>query len=460
MHTFKINRRQFLFAVPATGVLAACGGGGGGADTPDEGLVRLPAETEPQAELILSSPTADYRQGWSMLAVQVQMLREVLPHQKVRYLVNTNAADNPGANDEDRLRDALADQGLTNLLGQITFLKVAHSDLWARDFAGMWVRTPDGRLEVVDFDSDGYRLMPYSGQVSRDFYAFENDLSVRFAAAAGQASRRSPLITEGGNIVANGAGTVIAVQSSFTQSNPGMSLPQIEEELRRAIGARKVIWLPRSVASDAHPVLQTPYIFGTPGNERRVYNLGVNHADELVAWVDRRTVLLPEISAAEAAAATAAGDPTAEISRQVLEECYQILSTSQTADGEPIQIIRVPEPGAIEIELTAADGMYLALSDLNANPAFPLVGAESFVAGDPVRFMLAASYMNFVVTNAVVLIPRFFLPGRAAALQQKDEAFHAIIQAQYPTRRVVQVNVDALTVGGGGMHCITQQIPA
>jgi agmatine deiminase len=170
--------------------------------------------------------------------------------------------------------------------------------------------------------------------------------------------------------------------------------------------------------------------------------------------------LLPEISAAEAAAAAAAGDPTAAISRQVLEDCHAILSASQTADGEPLTIIRVPEAGAIEIELTPADGMYLTLSDMNAHPSIPLVGADAFVNGDNVRFILAASYMNFVVTNQVVLIPKFHLPDRSPALEEKDEAFRAIIAAHYPGRSVVQVNVDALTVGGGGMHCITQQIPA
>ena len=73
--------------------------------------------------------------------------------------------------------------------------------------------------------------------------------------------------------------------------------------------------------------------------------------------------------------------------------------------------------------------------------------------------VLPASYMNFVVANGVVLVPRFFKPGRAPALEAKDAAFKATIEACYPGRRVVQVDVDALVVGGGGMHCITQHIP-
>jgi agmatine deiminase len=88
-----------------------------------------------------------------------------------------------------------------------------------------------------------------------------------------------------------------------------------------------------------------------------------------------------------------------------------------------------------------------------------LVGAERFAAQEPVKFALAASYMNFVVSNGIVLVPAFHKPGREPALAAKDAAFKSIVESRYPGRRVVQVDVDAVTVGGGGMHCITQQIP-
>ena len=49
--------------------------------------------------------------------------------------------------------------------------------------------------------------------------------------------------------------------------------------------------------------------------------------------------------------------------------------------------------------------------------------------------------------------------SRDTGLIEKDAAFAQIVQARYPGRRVVQVGVDAVLAGGGGMHCITQQIP-
>ncbi|WP_344447479.1 agmatine deiminase family protein [Kitasatospora nipponensis] len=37
---------------------------------------------------------------------------------------------------------------------------------------------------------------------------------------------------------------------------------------------------------------------------------------------------------------------------------------------------------------------------------------------------------------------------------------YAVLQAAYPDRRVVQLNIDAIASGGGGIHCATQSEPA
>jgi len=40
-----------------------------------------------------------------------------------------------------------------------------------------------------------------------------------------------------------------------------------------------------------------------------------------------------------------------------------------------------------------------------------------------------------------------------------DQAFR-IFQNLYPDRKIIQLLADDLVVGGGGMHCVTQQEPA
>ncbi|MFI6317082.1 agmatine deiminase family protein [Nonomuraea sp. NPDC050556] len=63
-----------------------------------------------------------------------------------------------------------------------------------------------------------------------------------------------------------------------------------------------------------------------------------------------------------------------------------------------------------------------------------------------------ATYVNYYVVNGGVIVPRF---GDKKA--DKDAA--AIIGDLYPGREIVQVPVDTLGEGGGGIHCSTQQMP-
>ena len=65
-----------------------------------------------------------------------------------------------------------------------------------------------------------------------------------------------------------------------------------------------------------------------------------------------------------------------------------------------------------------------------------------------------------IEASQLVLVPKFYKPGRDPSLVAKDEAFRQTIANAYPGRRVAQIDVDAVLAGGGGMHCISQQIPA
>jgi agmatine deiminase len=69
------------------------------------------------------------------------------------------------------------------------------------------------------------------------------------------------------------------------------------------------------------------------------------------------------------------------------------------------------------------------------------------VAGEPI----AASYLNFYICNRAVIVP-------VASVDTDGQALE-IIAAAYPGREVVPVPGLVLAYGGGGPHCITQQVP-
>ena len=67
---------------------------------------------------------------------------------------------------------------------------------------------------------------------------------------------------------------------------------------------------------------------------------------------------------------------------------------------------------------------------------------------------LAGSYANFYVANSAVLVPQF--GGENAA---SDARALSILRDAFPGRKVVGIDARATLLGGGNIHCITQQIP-
>jgi agmatine deiminase len=70
---------------------------------------------------------------------------------------------------------------------------------------------------------------------------------------------------------------------------------------------------------------------------------------------------------------------------------------------------------------------------------------------DPASFVNV--YVNWYVCNGAVLIPRF-------GDRRADDAARSMVAGLYPGREVVQLEIDSLAAGGGGIHCATQQQPA
>lgn len=75
---------------------------------------------------------------------------------------------------------------------------------------------------------------------------------------------------------------------------------------------------------------------------------------------------------------------------------------------------------------------------------------------DPVEFegdRLPASYANFLITNAAVLVPTY-------DCRRKDDEACGILRTLFPDRKVVGIRSTDLVLGLGSFHCVSQQQPA
>lgn len=96
---------------------------------------------------------------------------------------------------------------------------------------------------------------------------------------------------------------------------------------------------------------------------------------------------------------------------------------------------------------TDADGNRLQLHTLSP-PRRPRAGVYQEDNDD-----FAAGYINYFVINGAVIAPEF---GDARA----DGKARDLLRALYPGRDVLQLDIDAIASGGGGIHCVTHQLPA
>ncbi len=124
-------------------------------------------------------------------------------------------------------------------------------------------------------------------------------------------------------------------------------------------------------------------------------------------------------------------------------------------DGHVDNLARFVAPGVLVIpQATDNDPnwrVYQAAAEAAARHDVELVRVPS-----PGRIMhgedvVPASYMNFYIGNASVVVPQYGAPNDAAAV--------AAFAALFPTREVVGQRADHILTGGGSFHCISQQIP-
>ena len=126
-------------------------------------------------------------------------------------------------------------------------------------------------------------------------------------------------------------------------------------------------------------------------------------------------------------------------------------------DGHVDNLARFVAPGRVAIPMAAKDDPNEAvykdaarrLKDARLDiVSLPSPGRLLTADGD----VIPASYMNFYIGNAVVVVPQYGAPNDRAAVE--------VVQALFPDRVAIGLRADHILTGGGSFHCISQQIPA
>jgi agmatine deiminase len=279
----------------------------------------------------------------------------------------------------------------------IRVVEIATDDAWIRDTGPTFVVDGAGERRGVDWHFNAWGGI-YSPW-DRDERVAAQILEIESADRY-----RAPLVLEGGSIHVDGEGTVLTTEECLLNPNrnPELSREQIERALLDYLGAEKVVWLGAGVFEDE-----------TDG-----------HIDNLACFARPGVVLLTW--------SEDDSDPQQAISRDALER----LETASDARGRDFEAIKFPSPGPLRIEAEEAAGVE------------PRERTLSRRAGD----RLAASYANFYLGNSRVVMPLLD--------ERYDDEAAAILQGCFPEREVVGIPSREILLGGGNIHCITQQVPA
>lgn len=287
------------------------------------------------------------------------------------------------------------------LPANIRVVEMSSNDSWARDYAPTFVVNDEGNLRGID-----WYFNAWGGLVDGLYFPWDKDNAMAKKLCdlmECDVYDCQDFVLEGGSIHVDGEGTALVTESCLLSAgrNPELTKEEITEKLCQYLNVSKVIWLPYGIYNDeTNEHIDNICAFTSPANV-------------VLAWTDDEN------------------DPQYAMSKADLE----VLENTTDAKGRPITVHKLPLPTPVTITEEECEG----LDDMDFEP--------TRTPGE----RLAASYVNFYIANEAIVVPGF---GDA-----NDEVAVRILQELFPTRKVIQIYARDVLIGGGNIHCITQQIP-
>ncbi|NOX32870.1 MAG: agmatine deiminase, partial [Deltaproteobacteria bacterium] len=286
------------------------------------------------------------------------------------------------------------------LPSDIDIIEIESDDAWMRDAGPTFVKNDTNDIRGVDWDFNAW-----GGLNGGIYFPWDNDGRVARQVLEHEEIDRykACIILEGGSIHTDGDGTLITTQECLLNPNrnPDLSKAGLENYLKEYLNIEKIIWLDKGVFMDE-----------TDG-----------HVDNLCCFVKPGEVLLHWTDDPS--------DPQYEISC----DAFDRLSGSVDAKGRKVKIHKIHQPGPLYMTEKESLGV-----NKRPNTAPRNKGTR-----------LAGSYVNFYIANGGIVMPLFDDPHDKDALEK--------IKTLFPDREVVGIQAREILLGGGNIHCITQQQP-
>lgn len=281
----------------------------------------------------------------------------------------------------------------------ITLVSMESDDAWCRDTGPTIVIDEKGQHKAID-----WQFNAWGGLEGGLYDNWEKDsrVAAQIAEYLHFPVEKVDIVLEGGSIHVDGEGTLITTEECLLNANrnPHLDRREIEQVLRTRLGVDTIIWLP----------------FGTYNDETD------GHIDNLCCFVRPGEVALHWTDDPD--------DPQYERSCAALK----ILEQQTDAKGRTLKVWKLPQPGPLYMTEEEA-------ADIEAGAAIPRVAGER----------LAGSYVNFLISNGQILFPLLDEKTDAEALR--------IFKTIFPGDNVIGIPAREILLGGGNIHCITQQIP-
>jgi len=284
---------------------------------------------------------------------------------------------------------------------EVRVVEVSNNDSWSRDCGATFVVNDAGEVRAID-----WRFNAWGGLYDGLYFPWDKDDEVarKMAMIENLDFYKAPFVLEGGSIHTDGAGTAFVTEECLLSPgrNPELSKDEITENLKAYLGVKKVIWLHHGIYHDE-----------TDG-----------HVDNICAPVRPGEVVL------------AWTDDTSDPQYAISAENLAILEGETDARGQALTIRKLHVPRPLCITKEEAEGVDA------------IDGTLPREEGD----RQAASYVNYYVCNGAVIVPVFDDPY--------DIPAQKLLAQLYPDRDIVPITLAReVILGGGNIHCITQQQP-